>query len=103
MRRLRSLAKLVEQPHHVRMDCTNKAKSEYIAFSNASAGQQASSLFTALIDQPGAPLIDDQPEDDIASKLFKEIVKQVWRAKSKRQLVFARHSASFVADEDMDQ
>jgi chromosome segregation protein len=82
--------------------CTNQAKEEYIAFSEASAGQQATALLTVLLNQPGAPLIIDQPEDDIDSKLFKDIVKRVWNAKGKRQLVFASHSANFVVNGDAE-
>jgi chromosome segregation protein len=82
--------------------CTNKAKAEYIGFSDASAGQQATALLTVLLNQPGAPLVIDQPEDDIDSKLFKEIVQRVWKAKSKRQLIFASHSANFVVNGDAE-
>jgi chromosome segregation protein len=82
--------------------CTNKAKAEYIEFADASAGQQATALLTVLLNQPGAPLIIDQPEDDIDNKMVKEIVEQVWKAKSKRQLIFASHSANFVVNGDAE-
>jgi len=82
--------------------CTNKTKKDYIGFSDASAGQQATALLTVLLNQSGAPLIIDQPEDDIDSKMFKDIVQQVWRAKSKRQLIFASHSANFVVNGDAE-
>ena len=82
--------------------CTSKTKKEYIDFSDASAGQQATALLTVLLNQPGAPLIIDQPEDDIDSKMFKDIVRQVWRAKTKRQLIFASHSANFVVNGDAE-
>jgi len=48
--------------------CTNKDTSEYIEFNDASAGQQATALLTVLLNQPGAPLVIDQPEDDVDSK-----------------------------------
>ena len=82
--------------------CTNKTKDEYIEFPDASAGQQATALLTVLLNQPGAPLIIDQPEDDIDSKMVKDIVEQVWKAKSKRQLIFASHSANFVVNGDAE-
>lgn len=82
--------------------CTNKEKSEYILFSDASAGQQATALLTVLLNQSGAPLIIDQPEDDIDSKMIKDIVEQVWRAKNRRQLIFASHSANFVVNGDAE-
>ena len=82
--------------------CTNKEKNEYIDFADASAGQQATALLTVLLNQQGAPLIIDQPEDDIDSKMIKDIVQQVWKAKNKRQLVFTSHSANFVVNGDAE-
>lgn len=82
--------------------CTNIIKAEYIEFADASAGQQATALLTALLNQNGAPLIIDQPEDDIDSKMVKDIVEQVWKSKNKRQLIFASHSANFVVNGDAE-
>ncbi len=82
--------------------CTNKDTSEYIEFTDASAGQQATALLTVLLNQPGAPLIIDQPEDDVASKMSPDIVKQIWKAKSSRQLIFASHNANFVVNGDAE-
>jgi len=82
--------------------CTNKKKADYIEFQDASAGQQATALLTVLLNQSGAPLIIDQPEDDIDNRMVKEIVEQVWRAKNKRQLIFASHSANFVVNGDAE-
>lgn len=82
--------------------CTNKEKKDYIGFSDASAGQQATALLTVLLNQPGAPLIIDQPEDDIDNKMIKDVVEQVWRAKNTRQLIFASHSANFVVNGDAE-
>lgn len=82
--------------------CTNKEKDEYIEFADASAGQQATALLIVLLNQQGAPLAIDQPEDDIDSKMIKDIVHRVWSAKKKRQLIFASHSANFVVNGDAD-
>lgn len=82
--------------------CTNKDTSEFIAFADASAGQQATALLTVLLNQPGTPLIIDQPEDDVDSKLSPEIVQQIWKAKSRRQLIFASHNANFVVNGDAE-
>jgi len=82
--------------------CTNKNTNEYIDFTDASAGQQATALLTVLLNQHGAPLIVDQPEDDIDSKMIPEIVEQIWKAKSRRQLIFASHSANFVVNGDAE-
>jgi chromosome segregation protein len=95
-----SLAELEFNP--VFQYCTNPTKKEYIPFVDASAGQQATALFTALLNQEGAPLIIDQPEDDVDSKLVQEIVARIWTAKSKRQLIFASHNANFVVNGDAE-
>jgi len=82
--------------------CTNKNTGEYIDFAVASAGQQATALLLVLLNQQGAPHIIDQPEDDIDSKMSSEIVQQIWKAKSRRQLIFASHNANFVVNGDAE-
>lgn len=82
--------------------CTNKETSEYIAFADASAGQQATALLTVLLNQDGGPLVIDQPEDDVDSKMSPDIVQQIWQAKSRRQLIFASHNANFVVNGDAE-
>jgi chromosome segregation protein len=77
-------------------------ESEYIPFRNASAGQQATALLKTLLNQVGPPLIIDQPEEDLDNPVMLEIVEQVWRAKQKRQLVFASHNASLVVNGDAE-
>ena len=78
--------------------CTNKDTREYIDFVDASAGQQATALLTVLLNQHGAPLVIDQPEDDVDSKMTPDIVQQIWKTKTHRQLVFASHNANFVVN-----
>ena len=75
---------------------------EYIPFRNASAGQQATALLKTLLNQPGPPLIIDQPEEDLDNPVMLEIVKRVWKAKQKRQLVFASHNANLVVNGDAE-
>ncbi len=82
---------------------TNEKKDEYISFSDASAGQQATALLTVLLNQEGTPLIIDQPEDDVDSKMIRDVVESVWNAKSKRQLIFTSHNANFVVNGDAEQ
>ena len=61
---------------------------EYMPFQNASAGQQATALLKTLLNQPGPPLIIDQPEEDLDNPVMLEIVERVWYAKQRRQLIF---------------
>lgn len=81
---------------------TNKDTAEYIAFADASAGQQATALLTVLLNQTGGPLIIDQPEDDVDSKMISDIVSLIWKAKAERQLIFASHNANFVVNGDAE-
>lgn len=76
--------------------------SEYIPFQNASAGQQATSLLKALLNQPGPPLLIDQPEEDLDNPVILEVVAQVWKAKTIRQLIFSSHNANLVVNGDAE-
>ena len=75
---------------------------DYIPFRNASAGQQATALLTTLLNQSGPPLIIDQPEEDLDNPIILEIVKRVWEAKKKRQIIFASHNANLVVNGDAE-
>ncbi|MBV6503804.1 MAG: hypothetical protein AKCLJLPJ_01898 [Fimbriimonadales bacterium] len=75
---------------------------EYIPFSAASAGQQASVLLTTLLGSPGPPLIIDQPEDDLDSAFISSLVERLWDAKQTRQLIFASHNANLVVNGDAE-
>lgn len=77
-------------------------ESEYIPFENASAGQQATALLKTLLNQPGPPLIIDQPEEDLDNPVMLEIVEQLWEAKRLRQIVFASHNANLVVNGDAE-
>ena len=59
-------------------------------------------MSTVLLNQPGAPLIIDQPEDDVDSKMSQDIVQQIWKAKRGWQLVFASHNTNFVVNGDAE-
>jgi type III restriction enzyme len=75
---------------------------EYIPFQNASAGQQATALLKTLLNQPGPPLIIDQPEEDLDNPVMIEIVGQIWKAKQLRQIIFASHNANLVVNGDAE-
>ncbi len=77
-------------------------ENEYIAFSNASAGQQATALLSTLLNSEGPPLIVDQPEEDLDNNVIQEIVELIWSAKHKRQIIFASHNANLVVNGDAD-
>ncbi len=77
-------------------------ESEYIDFTDASAGQQATALMYVLLNQTGPPLIIDQPEDDLDNHVVKNIVQEIWRAKTRRQLIFSSHNANLVVNGDAE-
>lgn len=75
---------------------------EYIDFSDASAGQQATALMHVLLNQSGPPLIIDQPEDDLDSNIIEQICMEIWSAKARRQLIFTSHNANLVVNGDAE-
>ena len=75
----------------------------FIAFSQASPGQQAAALLTLLLNQEAGTLIIDQPEDDLDNRIIMDIVGQMRHAKTKRQLIFATHNANVVVNGDADK
>lgn len=75
---------------------------QYIAFNDASAGQQATALVRVLLNHGGPPLVIDQPEEDLDSQVILEIVEQIWQAKRRRQLIFASHNANLVVNGDAE-
>ncbi|MCS3497475.1 type III restriction enzyme [Bradyrhizobium japonicum] len=77
-------------------------ESDYIPFGNASAGQQATALLKTLLNQPGPPLLIDQPEEDLDNPVMQEIVEQLWKAKQKRQIIFVSHNANLVVNGDAE-
>lgn len=81
---------------------TNSEMEDVIPFSEASAGQQATALLTVLLNQPGTPLLIDQPEDDIDNRAIDEIIKNIWNAKKHRQIIFTSHNANLVVNGDAE-
>ena len=77
-------------------------ENEYLAFGNASAGQQATALLRTLLSQVGPPLIIDQPEEDLDNPVMLEVVEQLWKAKRYRQIIFASHNANLVVNGDAE-
>ena len=73
-------------------------ESDYIDFSDASAGQQATALLRVLLAQAGPPLIVDQPEDDLDSQVVLDVVRRLWSSKARRQLIFSSHNANLVVN-----
>ncbi|KYC50324.1 MAG: hypothetical protein AMQ22_01477 [Candidatus Methanofastidiosum methylothiophilum] len=75
---------------------------EYIDFSDASAGQQATSLIHVLLNQDGPTLIIDQPEDDLDNQMVSEISELICKSKTNRQIIFTSHNANIVVNGDAE-
>ena len=69
-----------------------------IAFEKASEGQRAAALLFILLEQPGGPLIIDQPEGDLDNRIIAELTDRLHSAKQNRQLIFASHNANIVVN-----
>lgn len=69
-----------------------------ISFEKASEGQRAAALVFMLLEQPGGPLIIDQPEGDLDNKIIADLTLKLHTAKQKRQLIFASHNANIVVN-----
>ena len=69
-----------------------------ISFEKASEGQRAAALLFMLLEQPGGPLIIDQPEGDLDNKIIVDLTYRLHDAKQNRQLIFASHNANIVVN-----
>jgi chromosome segregation protein len=79
-----------------------RKEEEFIAFSSASAGQQATALLRVLLAQSGMPLIIDQPEEDLDSEVVQDVIVRIARSKQGRQIIFASHNANLVVNGDAE-
>ena len=68
-----SLTELTDVPYFE----YRQTEMDYIKFSDASAGQQATALIGVLLKEEGPPLIIDQPEEDLDNEVMQEIIKEI--------------------------
>lgn len=69
-----------------------------ISFEKASEGQRAAALLFMLLEQPGGPLLVDQPEGDLDNKVISDLTDRLHESKQKRQIIFASHNANIVVN-----
>ena len=81
---------------------TNNEMEDEVSFEDASAGQQATALINVLLNQEGAPLIIDQPEDDIDNRAIDKLIEKLWDSKKRRQIIFTSHNANIVVNGDSE-
>ncbi|MDP2377624.1 TrlF family AAA-like ATPase [Reyranella sp.] len=93
--RVQAMATAVPKPEIV---LTYTDGSKAISFDKASEGQRAAALLFMLLEQPGGPLIVDQPEGDLDNRIISDLTDQLHRAKQNRQILFASHNANIVVN-----
>lgn len=93
--RVLQLAAAVPRPLITLRYCDDGAE---IAFEKASEGQRAAALLFMLLEQPGGPLIIDQPEGDLDNSIIADLTEKLHVAKEKRQVFFASHNANIVVN-----
>ena len=79
--------------------CLNTAPSGdppvWQAMDSLSTGQKATSLLLLLLLDSDAPLVIDQPEDDLDNRFITEsVVPAMRKAKRQRQFIFSTHNAN---------
>lgn len=82
----------------VNADGTDK----YVPFISASPGQQATCLLETLLAQDGAPLLIDQPEEDLDNEQIQRVSDKIMTTKALRQLIFVSHNANLVVNGDSE-
>lgn len=93
--RVEAIASAVARPEITLSYCDSGRE---IAFEKASEGQRAAALLFMLLEQPGGPLIIDQPEGDLDNRIIAELTDKLHDAKQNRQLIFASHNANIVVN-----
>ena len=74
----------------------------FVPFISASPGQQATCLLETLLSQDGAPLLIDQPEEDLDNEQIQSVSERIMTTKSLRQLLFVSHNANVVVNGDSE-
>ena len=93
--RVETIATAVSRPEIALSYCDG---SREISFEKASEGQRAAALLFMLLEQPGGPLIIDQPEGDLDNRIIADLTDKLHDAKQNRQLIFASHNANIVVN-----
>lgn len=95
LQRVEAIATAVPKPDITLFYCDGERR---ISFEKASEGQRAAALLLMLLEQPGGPLIVDQPEGDLDNKIVSELAEKLHAAKQRRQIIFASHNANIVVN-----
>jgi type III restriction enzyme len=95
LQRVEAIAVATPRPDITLFYCDDQRR---ISFEKASEGQRAAALLFMLLEQPGGPLIVDQPEGDLDNKVISVLTDSLHNAKARRQIIFASHNANIVVN-----
>ena len=88
----------LELSHTTRIDLNVAAEGQptiWQALENLSTGQKATAVLLLLLLESEAPLVVDQPEDDLDNRFITEgVVPKMREEKRRRQFLFATHNAN---------
>jgi len=76
---------------------------QFHSIAQASAGQRAAAMLAFLLAHGNAPLVLDQPEDDLDNHLIYDlVVQQIRENKQHRQLIIVTHNPNIVVNGDAE-
>lgn len=79
----------------IELNVGTEDRPEWRGLASLSAGQRATALLMILLLRSDAPLIIDQPEDDLDNRFISDsIVPEIRKSKRARQFIFATHNAN---------
>jgi hypothetical protein len=100
------LAEEVELPisTDLELNVGTKRSPVWRSLDHLSTGQKATALLLLLLHRGDAPLIIDQPEDDLDNRfIYEDVVPRLRDTKGRRQLIFFSHNANIPVLGDADQ
>ncbi len=81
---------------HIKLNTAAEGKpAEWRKLEELSAGQKATAVLLLLLLESKAPLVVDQPEDDLDNRFITEVIVPIMRQeKRRRQFIFSTHNAN---------
>lgn len=90
-----TLSSLINVEVEDRIDISIVDEGAEIAINEGSPGQKTAAMLAFILHQGDAPIIIDQPEDDLDNSLIIDlIVKSIRKLKKNRQIIIATHNAN---------
>jgi hypothetical protein len=95
---------LVDDLVRIELNVATNGEAYFKDAADLSAGQKCTALLPILLARRDAPLIVDQPEDNLDNHfIYETIVECVRRLKTRRQMVFVTHNANIPVLGEADQ